>query len=39
VLLPSNQVLIVEALIPAIEAALTALQAGDFIDIPTPAEG
>jgi len=35
-LLPSNQVPIVERLIPAIEAALTAIQAGDFIVIPAP---
>lgn len=33
-LLPSNQVPVVEALIPAIEAALDTAQAGDFIEIP-----
>lgn len=33
-LLPSNQVPIIEALIPDIEAALETAQAGDFIEIP-----
>lgn len=35
-LLPSNQVPIVEALIPAVEAALVTIQVGDFIEIPPP---
>ena len=35
-LLPSNQVPIVEKLIPAIEVSLTTIQAGDFIAIPLP---
>jgi predicted nuclease of predicted toxin-antitoxin system len=35
-LLPSNQVPIVEALIPSIEPALAIVQAGDFIEIPLP---
>ena len=33
-LLPSNQVPIVETLISAIEAALDKAQAGDFVEIP-----
>ncbi|MBC7909126.1 MAG: DUF5615 family PIN-like protein [Pyrinomonadaceae bacterium] len=33
-LLPSNQVPIVETLIPVIEAALATAQSGDFIEIP-----
>ena len=35
-LLPSNQVPIVERLIPDIEANLLTIQAGDFITIPLP---
>jgi hypothetical protein len=35
-LLPSNQVPIVAALIPEIEAALQSAQAGGFIEIPYP---
>jgi predicted nuclease of predicted toxin-antitoxin system len=35
-LLPSNQVPIVERLITAIEANLMTIQAGDFIAIPLP---
>lgn len=34
--LPSNQVPVVEALIPAIESALMTIRAGDFIEIPLP---
>lgn len=33
---PSNQVPIVEALIPALEEALKVIQAGDFIALPPP---
>ena len=33
-LLPTNQVPVVETLIPVIDAALDAVQAGDFIEIP-----
>lgn len=33
-LLPTNQVPAVEVLIPAIEAALDNVQAGDFVEIP-----
>ena len=36
VLLPSNRVPIVEALAPAVEAALDALPEGDFVEIPPP---
>lgn len=32
--LPSNQVPVVAALLPAIEQALTAIQPGTFVDIP-----
>jgi hypothetical protein len=35
-LLPTNQVPVVERLIPVIDSALDALQAGDFIEIPLP---
>ncbi|HYO99586.1 MAG TPA: DUF5615 family PIN-like protein [Pyrinomonadaceae bacterium] len=35
-LLPSNQVPIVERLVPAIEVSLKTIQAGDFIAIPLP---
>jgi hypothetical protein len=35
-LLPSNQVPIIEALIPDIEAVLKTVRAGDFIEIPLP---
>ncbi|HVF56071.1 MAG TPA: hypothetical protein VM934_07965 [Pyrinomonadaceae bacterium] len=35
-LLPSNQVPVVKALIPAIEAALEIISEGDFIEIPLP---
>ncbi len=35
-LLPSNQVPVVEALISTIEAALSRVQTGDFIEIPLP---
>jgi hypothetical protein len=33
-LLPTNQVPVVEVLIPAIDAALDNARAGDFIEIP-----
>lgn len=36
VLLPSNQVPIVKALIPAPEETLATIQAGDFIALPLP---
>lgn len=36
VLLPSNQVPVVEAIIPAIEAALMIIKAEDFVEIPPP---
>jgi len=36
VLLPSNQVPVVEAVIPVLEAALASIKAGDFIRIPLP---
>jgi hypothetical protein len=36
ILLPSNQVPIVAALVPEIEAALNNIQIGDFIEIPFP---
>jgi hypothetical protein len=36
ILLPSNQVPIVAALIPDIEAALQSARAGDFIEVPYP---
>ena len=35
-LLPSNQVPIVEALIPDVEAALATIRVGDFVEIPLP---
>ena len=38
VLLPSNQVPIVERLLPAVEAALRVIQAGDFVEIALPSE-
>ncbi|MGA9996103.1 MAG: DUF5615 family PIN-like protein [Pyrinomonadaceae bacterium] len=34
ILLPSNQVPVVETIIPAIEAALASIRVGDFIEIP-----
>jgi predicted nuclease of predicted toxin-antitoxin system len=37
-LLPSNQVPIVEALIPNVEAALATIRVGDFVEIPLPAK-
>jgi hypothetical protein len=37
-LLPSNQVPVVEAVIPAIEAALTTIRSGDFVEIPLPSK-
>ena len=36
ILLPSNQVPAVEALIPALEAVLATIMAGDFVEIPLP---
>jgi hypothetical protein len=36
VLLPSNQVPVVEAMIPALEAALVVIKTGDFVEIPPP---
>lgn len=36
VLLPSNRVPAVEAVIPAMEAALTTIKSGDFVEIPLP---
>lgn len=36
VLLPSNQVPLVEKLIPALEVALENIKAGDFVEIPLP---
>jgi hypothetical protein len=36
VLLPSNRVPLVEAVIPVLEAALTTIKAGDFVEIPLP---
>ncbi|MCI0392167.1 MAG: hypothetical protein MOB07_25835 [Acidobacteria bacterium] len=36
ILLPSNQVPIVAALVPEIEAALNNIQIGEFIEIPLP---
>lgn len=36
VLLPSNQVPVVEAVIPALEAALVIIKVGDFVEIPPP---
>lgn len=35
-LLPSNQVPIVEKLIPVVESELTKVRAGDFVEIPYP---
>ncbi|MBO0861330.1 MAG: DUF5615 family PIN-like protein [Chloracidobacterium sp.] len=36
ILLPTNQVPIIAALIPEIEAALNEIQIGEFIEIPFP---
>ncbi|MBA2731409.1 MAG: DUF5615 family PIN-like protein [Acidobacteria bacterium] len=36
VLLPANQVPVVEAVIPILEAALASIKAGDFVRIPLP---
>lgn len=36
VLLPSNQVPTIEALLPALAAALAVIKAGDFVEIPMP---
>ena len=36
ILLPTNQVPIVATLIPKIEAALSSIQIGDFVEIPYP---
>jgi predicted nuclease of predicted toxin-antitoxin system len=36
VLLPSNQVPVVETVIPTLEAALTTIKVGDFVEIPQP---
>ena len=36
ILLPSNQVPVVESLIPALEAALGTIKAGNFVEIPPP---
>ena len=36
ILLPTNQVPIVAALVPEIEAALNKIQVGDFVEIPHP---
>jgi len=36
ILLPTNQVPIVTALVPEIEAALNNIQIGDFVEIPYP---
>lgn len=36
ILLPTNQVPIVAALVPEIEAALNNIQIGDFMEIPYP---
>ncbi len=38
VLLPTNQVPLVEALIPAVEATLSNIRAGDFVEVPLPSE-
>ena len=35
-LLPSNQVPVVESVIPDIEAALTSIKPGDFVEITAP---
>jgi predicted nuclease of predicted toxin-antitoxin system len=37
ILLPSNQVPVVESVIPALEAALTSIEPKDFVEIPLPA--
>jgi predicted nuclease of predicted toxin-antitoxin system len=37
ILMPSNQVPVVEAMIPALEAALTSIEPKDFVEIPLPA--
>jgi len=36
ILLPTNQVPIVAALVPEIETALNKIQVGDFVEIPYP---
>jgi hypothetical protein len=36
VLLPSNQVPVVEAVIPVLETVLATIKAGDFVEIPLP---
>ena len=36
ILLPTNQVPIVAALVPEIEAALNKIRTGDFVEIPHP---
>jgi len=36
--LPTNQVPIVETLLPAIDAALDSTQIGDFVEIPFPSQ-
>lgn len=36
ILLPSNQVPVVEAVMPEIEASLKTIRAGDFVEIPLP---
>src|SRR5262245_40771913 len=36
ILLPTNQVPIIAALVPEIEAALNKIQIGDFVEIPYP---
>jgi len=36
ILLPSNQVPVVESVIPALEAALTSIEPKDFVEIPLP---
>ncbi len=36
IVLPTNQVLIVARLLPAIDAALATIKSGDFVEIPLP---
>lgn len=36
IVLPTNQVPVVAALLPAIDAALATIKSGDFIEIPLP---
>jgi hypothetical protein len=36
ILLPSNQVPVVEAVIPALESVLATIKARDFVEIPLP---